>query len=82
MMRGGRRLRDVKHPTLLLGSPAQREASSAGQTSFGEGQVRRTKLGPGHRSFVDGELLAQGEVLEGELAVAAEAEGEEAEQVE
>jgi hypothetical protein len=44
--------------------------------------VRRTKLGPGHRSLVDGELLAQGQVLEGELAVAAEEEGEEAEQVE
>jgi hypothetical protein len=37
---------------------------------------------PGRRSLVDGELLAQGEVLEGELAVAADEEGEEAEQVE
>jgi hypothetical protein len=33
-------------------------------------------------SLVDGELLAQGQVLEGELVVAAEEEGEESEQVE
>jgi hypothetical protein len=32
--------------------------------------VRRTKLGPSRRSLVDGELLAQSQVLEGELAVA------------
>jgi hypothetical protein len=37
---------------------------------------------PGRRSLVDGELLAQGQVLEGELAVAADEEGEEPEQVE
>jgi hypothetical protein len=35
-----------------------------------------------HRSLVDGQLLAQGEVLEGELAVAADEEGEEPEEVE
>jgi hypothetical protein len=35
-----------------------------------------------HRSLVDDQLLAQGEVLEGELAVAADEEGEEPEQVE
>jgi hypothetical protein len=35
-----------------------------------------------HRSLVDGELLAQGQVLESELAMAAEEEGEEPEQVE
>ena len=37
---------------------------------------------PGHRPPVHGELLAQGEVLEGELAVAAAEEREEAKQVE
>jgi hypothetical protein len=37
-----------------------------------EKPVRRTKLGPSRRSRVDGELLAQSQVLEGELAVAAE----------
>jgi hypothetical protein len=37
-----------------------------------EQAVRRTKLGPRHRPLVDGELVAQGQVLEGELAVAAE----------
>ena len=40
------------------------------------------ELRPGHRSLVDGELLAQGEVLEGELAVAAEEKGEGPKQVE
>jgi hypothetical protein len=34
--------------------------------------VERTGLRPGYRSLVDGELLAQGQVLEGELAVAAD----------
>ena len=36
---------------------------------------------PGHRSLVDGELLAQGQVLEGELALGAEQEGEEPKEV-
>jgi len=44
--------------------------------------IQRTELRPGYRSLVDGELLAQGQVLEGELAVAADEEGEEPEQVE
>jgi hypothetical protein len=47
-----------------------------------EKAVRRTKLGPGHRSLIDGELFAQGQVLEGELAMAAKEEGEEPKQVE
>ena len=37
---------------------------------------------PGHRSFVHGELLTQGQILEGQLAVAAQEEGEKAKQVE
>jgi len=36
---------------------------------------------PGCRSLIDGELLTQGEVLERELAMAAEEEREEPEQV-
>jgi hypothetical protein len=36
---------------------------------------------PGHRSLIDGELLAQGEVLEGELAMSAEQEREKPEHV-
>ena len=47
-----------------------------------EQAVGRAELRPGRRSLVDGELLAQGQVLEGELAVAADEEGEEPEQVE
>src|SRR5262245_19452338 len=43
--------------------------------------IHRAKLRAGRRSRVDGELLAQGQVLEGELAVAADEEGEEAEHV-
>jgi len=42
-----------------------------------EEAVRRTKLGPGCCSPVYGELLAQDQILKGELAVAAEEEGEE-----
>jgi hypothetical protein len=38
------------------------------------------KLRPIRRPLVDGQLLPQGEVLGGELAVAAEDEGEESEQ--
>src|SRR5262249_21167776 len=44
--------------------------------------IHRAKLRARRRSLVDGELLAQGQVLEGELAVAADEEGEEAEHVE
>ena len=37
---------------------------------------------PGHRSFVHGELLTQGQILEGQLAVAAQEEGEKPKQME
>jgi hypothetical protein len=37
---------------------------------------------PDDRSFVDGELLAQGQVLESEFPMAAEEEGQEPKQVE
>jgi hypothetical protein len=43
--------------------------------------VRHTKLGPSRRSLVGGELVAQGQVFEGELAVAVQ-EREEPKQVE
>jgi hypothetical protein len=39
-------------------------------------------VGDGSLSSIDGELLAQGQVLEGELAMAADEEREEPEQVE
>ena len=41
--------------------------------------VGRAELGARRESLVDGELLAQGQVLEGELAVAADEKGEEPE---
>ena len=47
-----------------------------------EEAISPAKLGPGRRSLVHGELLAQGEVLQGELAVAAADEREESKQVE
>jgi hypothetical protein len=47
-----------------------------------EQAVGGTKLGPGRRSPVHGKLVAQCQVLEGELAVAADEEGEEPKQVE
>jgi hypothetical protein len=40
------------------------------------------ELRAGRQSLVDGELLAQGQVLESEVAVATEEEGEKPEQVE
>ena len=39
------------------------------------------QLRPGHCSFVHGKLLAEGEVLEGELTMAAEEEGKDPKQV-
>jgi hypothetical protein len=47
-----------------------------------EQAVRGPKRGPGRRSPVHGKLLAQGQVLEGELAVTGEEEGQQTEQVE
>jgi hypothetical protein len=47
-----------------------------------EQAVRGPKLGPGRRSLVDGDLLAQSQVLEGELTVAAAEEGQQTEHVE
>ena len=47
-----------------------------------EEAIRRAKLRPGRRPLVHGELVAQGKVLEGEQAMAAEEEGEESKQVE
>ena len=47
-----------------------------------EQAIHRVEPRPGRRALVDGELLAQGQVFEGELAVAADEEGEEPEQVE
>jgi hypothetical protein len=44
--------------------------------------VRRAQSEPRHPPFVRGELLAQGEVLQGELTMAAEKKGEETEHVE
>ena len=62
-----------------------RACLQAGHTLDSQTHRRRSlssKSQPSRRSLVDGELLAQGEVLEGELAVAAEEEREEPEQVE
>jgi hypothetical protein len=44
--------------------------------------IHRAQPGAAYRSLVHGDLVTQGEVLEGELAVAAEDEGEESKQVE
>ena len=44
--------------------------------------VDRAQPRPGRHSLVDGELLAQGQVFEGELTMAADEEGEEPKQVE
>jgi hypothetical protein len=47
-----------------------------------EETIRRAEPRLGQPSLVDGELLAQGQVLERELAVAADEEGQESEQAE
>jgi uncharacterized Ntn-hydrolase superfamily protein len=47
-----------------------------------EEAIRWAEFRPGHHAPVHGELLAQGEVLQGELAVAAAEERNESEQVE
>src|SRR5206468_7353434 len=47
-----------------------------------EKPISRAELRPGHRSLVDGELLVQGEVFEGELAVATAKKGQKAKQLE
>jgi hypothetical protein len=44
--------------------------------------IHRAKLRAGQGSLVDGKLLAEGEVLEGELTMAAEEEGEDPKLVE
>jgi hypothetical protein len=44
--------------------------------------IGRAQSGPRYGSSVHGELLAQGEVLQGELVVAAAGEGQQTEQVE
>jgi hypothetical protein len=59
-------------------APAGPDSGQAGP----EQAVDRAKLWPRSRSLVDGELLAQGQVFEGKLAVAADEEGEEPEEVE
>jgi hypothetical protein len=50
--------------------------------SHPEEAISPAKLGPGRRSLVHGELLAQGEVLQGELAVPAAEERQESKTVE
>jgi hypothetical protein len=58
--------------------PADPDPGQAGP----EQAVGRAELRAGRRSLIDGELLAQGRILESELAVAADEEGEEPEQAE
>jgi len=54
---------DCHPPVQTLASPTQKRA------------IRRAKLGPGRCPPVHGELVAQGQVLEGELAIAAAGNG-------
>ena len=64
---------DHKRPSPPGPDPGQRHP---------EKPISRAELRPGRCSLVDGELLVQGEVFEGELAMAAEEEGEESKEVE
>jgi hypothetical protein len=66
----------------VVGSGRQINHLSAG-SGFGEAQaIRRAQSGPRRRSFVHGELLAQGEILDREPAVTAAEEREQPKQVE
>ena len=47
-----------------------------------EDAITSAERQPGHRSFVHSELLTQGQILEGQLAVAAQEEGEKPKQME
>src|SRR5439155_9309741 len=62
--------RGCLHPAQTLASQIQKRRS------------RRAQLGSGRRSFVHGQLLPQGKVLDSELAVAAEEEREESKHLE
>ena len=59
----------------MRGAPRFRQADP-------EKNVGHTKLRPSGRSLVDGELLAQSEVLQGQLAMVAGEDGEEPKQME
>ena len=56
-------------------------APDAGQRDPEEA-ITSAERWPGHRSFVHSELLTQGQILEGKLAVAAQEEGEKPKQME
>jgi hypothetical protein len=62
--------------------PSCARESSLATDSAKRRAISPAKLGPGRRSLVHGELLVQGEVLQGELAEAADQEGQDTEQVE
>ena len=75
--RGRCHRRTVSGVTITRGclQPAQTRASHTQKSP-----IKRVKPGPGHLSPVYGELVAQGEVLECELAMAAAEEWEESKQ--
>jgi len=79
------RKRRLCHRRTVLGDTMTRAclqpAPDCGQPDPQEA-IGRAQPGPRHRSFVYDELLAQSEVLQGELAVATEEEGKEPKQVE
>ena len=72
----------LRHQLAVLQRAAPRPRLRPSDRLFWVLTIRRAKPGPGRWSRVHGELLAQGEVLQGELAVAAAEEREESKQVE
>jgi hypothetical protein len=61
--------RDCFHPAQTLAKPDPEEAITSAEPR------------PGRRSFVHSELLTQGQILKGQLAMAAQEEGEKPKQV-
>src|SRR5437870_1625479 len=70
------------HRRTVSGVTITRGCRHPAQTLASATQKSRSVVRPGHRSLVDAELLVQGEVFEGELAVAAAKKGQEAKQLE
>jgi hypothetical protein len=66
---------EVDDPPAMVGKHHEDEQDAEARGGHGE-EI------DGDHSLVDGELLAQGEVLQGQLAMAAEEDGEEPQQVE
>ena len=71
-----RQAREMRPPTSdVLQSPIRAIQLGPDPGQPDKEAIRRAQSRPGHRPFVHGELLAEGEVFDGELTMAAAEEG-------